>query len=81
MEARPYITALAKENIALFSFDSSGSGRSEGEYVTLGLNEQSDLDCVIKFLDEMFQFKEYFLWGRSMGAVTGLLYQSNSMEH
>lgn len=59
----------------------SGSGKSDGKYVTLGVIEQDDLDCVIKFLDEMFEFQEYFIWGRSMGAVTALLYQSNQMNH
>lgn len=59
----------------------SGSGKSDGKYVTLGLSEQDDLDCVIKFLDEMFEFQEYFIWGRSMGAVTALLYQSNQINH
>lgn len=54
--------------------DFSGSGKSEGDYITLGINEEDDLNCAIGFLDEIFKFKEYAVWGRSMGAVTALLY-------
>jgi alpha/beta superfamily hydrolase len=81
MEAIPYLPTLMSENIALFAMDFAGSGRSEGTYISLGLSEQNDLDYAIKYLDEMFNFQEYFLWGRSMGAVTALLYQSNCKHH
>lgn len=77
MEAIPYLPHLMKENIALFAMDFAGCGRSEGLNISLGLAEQNDLDCAIKYLDEMFTFQEYFIWGRSMGAVTALLYQTN----
>jgi alpha/beta superfamily hydrolase len=33
--------------MGLFLFDFSGSGLSQGEYVTLGLNEKDDLETVI----------------------------------
>jgi alpha/beta superfamily hydrolase len=61
--------------------DFSGSGKSDGEYITLGINEQEDLNCAIGFLDEIFKFEEYSVWGRSMGAVTALLYQCNALNH
>ncbi len=32
------------------SFDFSGAGYSEGEYVTLGFNERHDIEAVVKFL-------------------------------
>ena len=34
----------------LFCFDFSGSGKSEGDYVTLGVNESEDLLSVINFI-------------------------------
>jgi alpha/beta superfamily hydrolase len=61
--------------------DFSGSGKSEGNFVTLGINEENDLNYAIGFLDEVFTFKEYAIWGRSMGAVTALLYQINASKH
>jgi hypothetical protein len=36
--------------MALLSFDFSGSGISEGEYVTLGMNESADLECLIYYV-------------------------------
>lgn len=61
--------------------DLSGSGKSEGEFITLGINEEDDLNYAIGFLDEIFKFKEYAIWGRSMGAVTALLFQINASKH
>ena len=55
-------------------FDYSGSGMSQGEYVTLGILEQFDVKAVIGFLAKKYRIKDFFLWGRSMGAVSVLLF-------
>lgn len=47
---------------------------SEGEYVSLGWHEQYDLDCVVEHLRKSPLCGDIGLWGRSMGAVTALLY-------
>jgi pimeloyl-ACP methyl ester carboxylesterase len=47
---------------------------SEGEYVTMGLHESVDLANVVQFLKEKFGTERVNLWGRSMGAVTAVLY-------
>lgn len=61
---------LAKHiNVVLFDF--SGSGMSEGEYVTLGVRESQDLEDIIDVLYNEGKMKDFGLWGRSMGAVTG----------
>ena len=36
--------------MGLFCFDFMGSGQSEGEYVTLGFNEQHDLAEIVRYL-------------------------------
>jgi pimeloyl-ACP methyl ester carboxylesterase len=54
--------------------DCAGSGISEGGVVTLGYYEKEDLRVVIEYLKEEYQFSRFILWGRSMGAVTSLLY-------
>lgn len=56
------------------SFDCSGSGNSQGEVVTLGYYEKEDLRVLIKVLKQKYGLKGFFLWGRSMGSVTSLLY-------
>jgi alpha/beta superfamily hydrolase len=34
----------------VFAFDFTGSGRSDGEFITLGINESKDMEAVIKYL-------------------------------
>ena len=57
-----------------FSFDFSGSGISDGEYISLGVNETDDLEIVVRYLREKLGITQIVLWGRSMGAVTALRY-------
>ena len=49
-EAVSEIKILLPMNITLFSFDFSGCGQSEGEYISLGYYEQDDVFCVIEYL-------------------------------
>jgi hypothetical protein len=52
----------------------SGSGLSEGEYVSLGYYEKDDIKVVVDFLRKSDTVSTIGLWGRSMGAVTALLH-------
>jgi alpha-beta hydrolase superfamily lysophospholipase len=61
-------------NITVFSFDFSGCGHSEGDWVTLGYKEQDDLQTVIDYLRSTCSVSLIGLWGRSMGAVTSIFY-------
>ena len=56
------------------SFDFSGAGFSEGEFVTLGFNEMYDIQAVVDFLRKELNIQKIILWGRSMGAVSSLRY-------
>jgi pimeloyl-ACP methyl ester carboxylesterase len=56
------------------SFDFSGAGHSEGEYVTLGYLEKNDIKAVVEFLRNEFKIKKIIIYGRSMGAVSALRY-------
>jgi pimeloyl-ACP methyl ester carboxylesterase len=57
-------------NYAVCLFDFHGCGNAEGDYVTLGLREQFDLEGVIVKVQEILNPPRIYLWGRSMGAVT-----------
>ena len=57
------------------AFDFSGCGNSDGDYVTLGLNERDDLDCILAYLSKENQTSKVVLWGGGQGAVTALLYE------
>lgn len=65
---------LLPSNITVFTLDFSGSGISGGEHVTLGWNEKDDLRAVVDYLRADGNVSLIGLWGRSMGAVTSLLY-------
>ncbi|CAL4939503.1 unnamed protein product [Urochloa decumbens] len=65
---------LLPSNITVFTLDFSGSGLSEGEHVTLGWNEKEDLKAVVNYLRTDGNVSCIALWGRSMGAVTSLMY-------
>ncbi|XP_024034873.1 uncharacterized protein LOC18032224 isoform X2 [Citrus clementina] len=65
---------LLASNITVFTLDFSGSGLSGGEHVTLGWNEKDDLKAVVDYLRADGNVSMIGLWGRSMGAVTSLLY-------
>jgi pimeloyl-ACP methyl ester carboxylesterase len=60
--------------LELACLDFSGCGLSEGEYVTLGMKESSDLKALLDHMIKTYGTREIVLWGRSMGAVTALLH-------
>ena len=51
-----------------------GSGLSEGSWVTLGAHEVDDLAVAVAHVRQRHPDSTVGLWGRSMGAVTALLY-------
>ncbi|KAK9137105.1 hypothetical protein Sjap_007699 [Stephania japonica] len=65
---------LLPSYITVFTLDFSGSGLSGGEHVTLGWNEKDDLKAVVDYLRSDGNVSCIGLWGRSMGAVTSLMY-------
>ena len=71
---------LSKYDISLCSFDFSGCGLSEGEYISLGWHEKDDVDLVVKYLSTTKKITKIALWGRSMGAVATLLYIIQILE-
>ena len=44
----------------------------------MGLNEAKDLESVIAELKNRYGVSKFNLWGRSMGAVTAILYASEN---
>lgn len=67
---------LLKHGFSLFVYDACGSGLSDGQYVSLGFYERQDLAAVIEYLHSSGRVKAIGLWGRSMGAVTSIMYAS-----
>ena len=66
--------ALAGGAGGVAAFDFSGCGLSEGEFLSLGFFEAQDCAAVVDELRRRFGVGPVVLWGRSMGAVSALLY-------
>lgn len=73
LEGQFLIPNICPYNIALFCFDFAGCGVSDGNYISLGFFESLDTNFVIESLGQLFQFRRFILWGRSMGAATALI--------
>ncbi|CDJ70048.1 hypothetical protein, conserved [Eimeria necatrix] len=74
IEAMSALPVLLPQNITVFAFDFSGSGKSDGPYISLGWWERDDVDTVVEHLRCLDTVSAVGLWGRSMGAVTALLH-------
>lgn len=74
IEALPQLSLCLSLGITLVALDFAGSGRSEGEFVSLGYYEKDDLKAVIEHLRASGRVSRIALWGRSMGAVTALMH-------
>ena len=66
--------------MTVFTFDFAGCGNSEGVYISLGYFEKEDVDCVFKYLRGLGTVSSIGIWGRSMGAVTALMYADGNHE-
>ncbi|CAE7038773.1 yqkD [Symbiodinium natans] len=71
-EALDVLQVVLAKNFRLCCMDLSGSGQSEGEFISLGCFEQFDLQVLIQHLRSAGS-RLLGVWGRSMGAVTAIL--------
>ena len=74
VEAKTVLACCLAVGASVFSFDFAGSGRSDGDYVSLGHHEHADVAAVVHHLRVARGCERIVLWGRSMGAATALLY-------
>eukprot|EP00339_Tiarina_fusa_P008228 CAMPEP_0117082804 /NCGR_PEP_ID=MMETSP0472-20121206/58316_1 /TAXON_ID=693140 ORGANISM="Tiarina fusus, Strain LIS" /NCGR_SAMPLE_ID=MMETSP0472 /ASSEMBLY_ACC=CAM_ASM_000603 /LENGTH=89 /DNA_ID=CAMNT_0004811203 /DNA_START=13 /DNA_END=278 /DNA_ORIENTATION=- len=76
VEVLPQLSFLLAQGVdGVASLDFTGSGRSDGDYVSLGYFERYDLECLLQYLQKRYGSDlEIVLWGRSMGASTALMH-------
>ncbi|CCW67946.1 unnamed protein product [Phytomonas sp. Hart1] len=66
---------VLESGFTLFAFDFCGCGKSDGEYISLGHYERQDLAAVVEYLrKQVEEVSSIAIWGRSMGAVTAIMY-------
>lgn len=56
------------------TFDFAGCGLSDGKYISLGWYERDDVEVVVDWLRNSKKVSTIGIWGRSMGAITGLMH-------
>ena len=79
-EGASYAKDFLLHGFNLFAFDFIGCGMSDGDHISLGYNEQHDVNCIVDYLKKTGLVSKIFLYGRSMGAATTLLYISHSPD-
>lgn len=73
--------ALAQKGIAVFRFDFSGHGESEGSFENLSIQQEvDDLRCVYNFLmkDQRLDMSKVALLGHSLGALIAVIFQAQN---
>lgn len=51
-------------SFGLICFDYAGSGKSGGEYVTMGVRESEDMECVVRYMRLHLSDRDPIVWGR-----------------
>ena len=69
-----YLGNIMKHKIAVCGFDFCGCGNAEGDVLSMGYYEQHDIRIVVDHVLKKFPINQISLWGRSLGAVSSLLY-------
>jgi hypothetical protein len=77
LEGYHMLRHCGKFGFGLCILDFSGSGHSEGDFISLGHFEQHDLVQLTSILQEKHGITNYAVWGRSMGASTAMLAYPN----
>lgn len=80
LEAFDALPVLLPHDVTVFCLDLSGSGRSDGEYISLGFHEEGDLRAALDHLRCQPGVSSIGLWGRSMGATTSILRASQDRD-
>eukprot|EP00882_Tetradesmus_deserticola_P032939 GHRQ01037587.1.p1 GENE.GHRQ01037587.1~~GHRQ01037587.1.p1 ORF type:complete len:253 (+),score=123.41 GHRQ01037587.1:359-1117(+) len=79
-DAEEAVWHLLPCGVGVVALDFTGSGLSDGKWVTLGAREVDDQAVVVHHLRTQGGVSSIALWGRSMGAVTALLYSARDPD-
>ena len=77
MDSLETLKGMLSQDIIVVTFDFAGTGLSDGDYVSLGYYERYDIASIYNHIIETYTFideNRIGIWGRSMGAVSAILY-------
>lgn len=76
-EGSHLLTVCAENSMSVVFYDLRACGDSEGDMISFGKNEKIDLIYLLLKLQIDFGFKQFLLWGRSIGcnAIINFLYE------
>lgn len=80
IEGKALIAPVLEAGMSICLFDFGGSGHSTGKYVSLGWHEMDQAKSVIFSLKKKFKFKKIGVWGKSMGAATGIFLSTKTIH-
>ena len=80
VDCLPLVPLVLPQGISICSFDFSGAGQSEGQFLSLGFFERDDLRTVVDFLRNSRRVSRIGLWGHSMGASSCLMYAADGAD-
>lgn len=73
LEAFDVLPVLLPVGLSVFCLDLSGSGQSDGEFISLGYHEEQDLRAALAHLRSLDSVRSVGIWGRSMGATAAVM--------
>lgn len=76
-EGSHLLPLCVEHQMSMVLYDSRACGESEGDMISFGKNEKIDLIYLLLKVQVDFGFKQYLLWGRSIGcnAIINFLYE------
>lgn len=74
LDSLPMLDSLPKHKYALAAMDFAGCGNSQFEQLTYGHHEAEDVKIFLEEVKRIVGVKSVTLWGRSMGAVTAIMF-------
>lgn len=80
MESLSFLPFICPHRLAVISFDFVGCGNSDQGYLTYGINEANDAEEVLREADKHYNRRKLSVWGRSMGAVTAMIFASKNSK-
>lgn len=76
LECQYIVPIFSRYSVGIFSYDLPGCGFSHEKTCRWGYDENDDISIIIQLLKKAYNFSQFILWGRNLGANIALRYHS-----